>query len=209
MLQSHTIIPTPALSEKVVCSVCVVNFPPDYCPYCGTELDDADPDFIEGEARAVWHCPSCDDFVFDNPCPGGSVAIVDGDALLLVEDFRTENRWKLPSGRIEYGESPSDGAIRELEEETGLTVDGDALRWAYDSAGQPVEDMHMSNITFAVERSAVSGDLEAGDDAVDARFWTAEAFVNSDAAFTETHVDRFGTDSFEWLFETVADPLDG
>jgi len=141
----------------------MVNFPPDYCPYCGTELDDADPGFIEGEARAVWHCPSCDDFVFDNPCPGGSVAIVDGDA----------------------------------------------LRWAYDSAGQPVEGMHMSNVTFAVERSAVSGDLEAGDDAVDARFWTAEAFANSDAAFTETHVDRFGTDSFEWLFETVADPLDG
>jgi len=188
----------------------MVNFPPEYCPYCGTELDDADPDWIEGEARGVWHCTGCDDFVFDNPCPGGSVAVVDrdDDALLLVEDFRTENGWKLPSGRMEYCESPSEGAIRELEEETGLTVDADDLHWAYDSAGQPVEEMYMTGLTFAAERSVVSGDLEAGDDAVDAQFWTAEEFAAAAATFTEAHVDRFGTDSFEWLFETVAEPLE-
>jgi|GEM_PF-386454 len=206
----------------------MVNFPPDYCPYCGTELDDADPDWIEGEAgvpaqparnkevgetdlsRGVWHCAGCDDFVFDNPCPGGSVAVVDQaeKALLLVEDFRHENGWKLPSGRMEYGESPSEGAIRELTEETGLTVDADDLRWAYDSAGQPVEEQYMTGMTFAVERAAVSGELEAGDDAVDAQFWTADEFTASDARFTETHVDRFGTDSFDWLFETVSEPLE-
>jgi len=215
------------VSNKRACGVCIVNFPPEYCPYCGAELDDADPDWIEGDAgvpaaparskevgetdlsRGVWHCEDCDDFVFDNPCPGGSVAVVDREeaALLLVEDFRHENGWKLPSGRMEYGESPTEGAIRELTEETGLTVDADDLRYAHDTASEPVEDMHLSNVTFAVERALTEGPVEAGDDAVDAQFWTADKFAASDATFTDTHVDRFGTDSFEWLFEVVSEPL--
>ena len=209
--------------------MCIVNFPFDYCPYCGTELDHADPDWIEGEAcvpatparnkevggtdrsRGVWYCTGCDDYVFDNLCPGGSVAVVDCEeaAPLLVEDFRHENGWKLPSGRMEYGESPTEGAIREPEEETGLTVDADDLRWAYDSAGQPVEGMYMTGFTFAVERAATEGTVAACDDAVDAPFWTVEGFANSDATFTDTHVDRSGTDSFARLFETVSEPLIG
>lgn len=181
----------------------MVNSPPTHCPYCGTELTAVDPPTIQ-------HCSSCDDYVYYNPTPGGSVAVVDGngDALLLVEDFRYDDEWKLPSGRVECGESPTEGVIRELEEETGLTVDADDLHYSHDAAGQPVDDMYMTNFTFSVVRSKTSGTLEAGDDATDARFWSAEEFATANASFTDVHVDRFETDSFEWLLETVRDPLD-
>jgi ADP-ribose pyrophosphatase YjhB (NUDIX family) len=42
--------------------------------------------------------------------------------------------WTLPGGGLDFGEAPRDGALRELEEETGLTGEildvADVLSWA-------------------------------------------------------------------------------
>jgi 8-oxo-dGTP diphosphatase len=49
-----------------------------------------------------------------------------GDQLVLVrEEYPTWGGafWNVPSGRVEDGESPAEGAARELAEETGLVVD--------------------------------------------------------------------------------------
>jgi len=174
----------------------MVNFRPTHCPYCGTELVDVEP-------PTYYRCEACDDYVFYNPTPGGSVAVVDGESLLLVEDFRTTDRWKLPSGAVEAGESMRAGAIRELEEETGLMVDPDDLAFMHDSASQPVSGKYMTNVSFSTTRAATTGSLEAGDDATDARFFRPEEFEAGPHAFTDAHVDRFGTDSLEWLLETA------
>jgi len=178
------------------------NFPPTHCPYCGTELEALDP-------PTVHRCRSCEEYVFYNPTPGGSVAVLDGDALLLVEDFRYENQWKLPSGVLEAGESPAEGAVRELTEETGLAVDPDELTYVTNNAVEPDEGKHHANVTFAASRSATTGTVEAGSDATDARFWTPAAFEASDALFTDVHQRRFGSDSLSWLVEEVETALDG
>lgn len=181
----------------------MANFPPEYCPYCGAELA-----VVEGPT--VYRCESCEDYVFHNPIPGGSVAVVKGDSLLLVEDFRYDRKWKLPSGAIEVGESPREGAIRELEEETGLSVEPGDLRYVHDSAVEPVEGKHLTNISFATTRAATTGTVEAGSDATDARFWTPEEFAASaDDSFTSVHVDRFGSDSLRWLLDEVQATLEG
>ena len=172
----------------------MVNYPPSHCPYCGAEL-------VAVDEPTVYRCGSCDDYVFHNPTPGGSVAVVDDDALLLVEDFRYDRKWKLPSGRFELGESPREGALRELEEETGLSVDPAALRYFHDAAVEPEEGMHLTTISFAVARADTTGTLRAGDDATDARFWTPAEFEDSDHAFTDVHVDRWGSDGLAWLLD--------
>lgn len=178
----------------------MVNFPPDYCPYCGDRLTEVDP-------PTVHRCSACEEYVFYNPAPGASVAVVDGDRILLVEDFREAGTWTLPEGRIEAGERPRDGAARELREETGLSVDPADLVFFFDTAGEPEPNLHSTGVDFAVPRSAVSGDLDAGSDATDARFWTVAAFEASDHALADSHVDRFGADDLGWLLDDARDAL--
>lgn len=54
---------------------------------------------------------------------GGGV-VLDGDAVLLVENVRRDGRrdWSPPGGVIDRGETLVDGLSREVEEETGLHV---------------------------------------------------------------------------------------
>ena len=68
----------------------------------------------------------------------GGVVQSEGDALLMIE---LRQRWDLPKGHIEAGESDSVAARREVEEETGVVADivGNeplAVTWhAYDTYG--------------------------------------------------------------------------
>ena len=177
-----------------------MNQPPEYCPYCGTSVSPVETPMIDAvDTAMIYRCDDCDDFVFYNPTPGGSAIVVDGDALLLVEDFRATGEWKLPSGRMELGESARAGVARELEEETGLSVDPAELVYVCDEAGEPVPEQYMVNIDYAVDRSATSGELRAASDATDARFFTPSEFATSEYVLRDSHVDRFGEDSLEWL----------
>ena len=47
----------------------------------------------------------------------------DADRLLLVEPAYTKTHWELPGGTVEANESPRAAAVREIEEELGLTVE--------------------------------------------------------------------------------------
>jgi ADP-ribose pyrophosphatase YjhB (NUDIX family) len=61
----------------------------------------------------------------------------DGDRILLCRiapgPWSAVGSWTLPGGGLEFGESPQDGTLRELAEETGLegTIEGliDVLDW--------------------------------------------------------------------------------
>lgn len=69
-----------------------------------------------------------------------AIAIAGDDAgeacFLLTRRSATLRRhaaqWALPGGRLDGGESPADGARRELEEEVGLTIDASAVLGALD-----------------------------------------------------------------------------
>ncbi|WP_247729863.1 NUDIX domain-containing protein [Halovivax limisalsi] len=186
-----------------------MNQPPTHCPYCGSSVDPAETDEPRiVETPMVYRCESCEDYVFYNPTPGGSAIVLDGDAICLVEDFRSPDEWKLPSGRMLLGESPREGVARELEEETGLSVDPADLVYVTDEAGEPVPEQYMVGIDYAVARSQTTGSLAAGSDATDAKFFTPSEFEASPHAIKHTHVDRFGTDSLPWLLDEARAALE-
>lgn len=53
-----------------------------------------------------------------------SVALIDRGKVLLVQRARAPwlGLWSLPGGRLEAGETPEQCAIREVREETGLSI---------------------------------------------------------------------------------------
>ncbi len=185
-----------------------MNQPPTHCPYCGTAVEPVDSPMVSDAADTamVYRCESCEDYVFYNPTPGGSVAVIDGDSVLLVEDFRSPGEWKLPSGRIELGETPREGVARELEEETGLAVDPADLVYFFDEAGEPADEQYMVGIDYAVHRADTTGTVEAASDATDARFFTPEELAASPHELKFTHVQRFG-DSLAWVIEEAQSAL--
>ena len=56
------------------------------------------------------------------------ILVLCGDKLLLVKPWINNNRWLLPGGGIKVGESERDSVLRELAEETGLVLDGKAIK---------------------------------------------------------------------------------
>lgn len=55
------------------------------------------------------------------PQAGCIVALKDG--LVLAVPRRSGNQWGLPGGKVEKGETPRQAAIREMVEETGVSLD--------------------------------------------------------------------------------------
>jgi 8-oxo-dGTP pyrophosphatase MutT (NUDIX family) len=48
--------------------------------------------------------------------------IVHGDKILFVRSTRTKQLWAFPGGKSELGETPKETAVREVLEETGLSI---------------------------------------------------------------------------------------
>jgi 8-oxo-dGTP diphosphatase len=103
------------------------------------------------------------------PCAGGIVHDAHGRLLVILRGHApSAGTWSVPGGRCLTGEAPPDACVREVQEETGLAVV--VRRWA----GR-VERPAPGGRTYAIDDyvcSAVGGTLQAGDDAVDARWVT-------------------------------------
>ena len=61
---------------------------------------------------------------------GGAAVVVVNDKgqLLMGRQVKDDYRWSFPGGHIDDGESHKEAAVRELEEETGVSIDKDLLR---------------------------------------------------------------------------------
>jgi 8-oxo-dGTP diphosphatase len=103
-------------------------------------------------------------------------------AVLLVErrghPFR--GHWALPGGFVEPDEELDDAARRELREETGVLVAStqDAVTLGHleqlRTYGTPDRDPRMRIVSVAYVGFTASGELVAGSDAADARFWAVD-----------------------------------
>lgn len=86
---------------------------------------------------------------------------MEGIVALLPPDAPKEAPAALPSGHVEYGESPEEAAIREAREETGLEVEVIRnLGWYY---GRPLA-YPGPMISFVYETRAIGGTLKESDE---------------------------------------------
>lgn len=109
----------------------------------------------------------------DRPVAGIGVLVWRGDELLLVERGRPprQGEWSLPGGAQELGETLFEGAVREVLEETGLTVVPTGIVTAVDIIDRDADGRvryHYTLIDIAAEWQ--EGEAVPGDDAAAVRW---------------------------------------
>lgn len=140
----------------------------EYCSNCG-EKNIFGP--IEGKNR--FYCNFCKTIHYENPKPTATLICVNENKLLLVKRAvePAKGKWGLPGGFIELGETPNEGAIRELKEETNL-------------AGKPIRLLgHCSHpnslfgdvLLLGIEMRVLNwSNMQAGDDAAEAKLFSLD-----------------------------------
>ena len=111
------------------------------------------------------------------PCVAVGGVVIKEDRVLLVRRGKppSEGEWAIPGGSVELGETLQEAVAREILEETGITI----------RVGEPV---HLFDVVRRDETGLVrfhyiildflggflTGELQAADDASDARWVSAE-----------------------------------
>lgn len=166
----------------------MVNRPPNNCPYCGSELTTTE---IEGRDRNL--CPDCDRVIWHNPVPCAGVAVVDDDSVLIVQRAAGPGKgeWTIPGGHLELGEPPAVGAVRELREETGLSVNPDDLSLLDSRSFGPYCGKYVVSIGYVVRCEKADGEVVPGSDADAAEFMSPAEFDRTGEPFRENQRERF------------------
>ena len=79
-----------------------------------------------------------------------------------------KGKWALPGGFVGYGEKTEDAVIREVSEETGVKTKIRTLAGVY---SDPNRDPRGHIITIIYVLDIVEGNVKAGDDASDVKFF--------------------------------------
>jgi 8-oxo-dGTP diphosphatase len=113
------------------------------------------------------------------PCVGAVIKDPAGRLLLILRGHEPgRGLWSVPGGRIEPGETDEQAVVREVREETGLTVTCGPLLGSVQRPGGAGAVFDIRDYLAFV----TGGEIAAGDDAADAR-WVTPAEANAmDAA---------------------------
>ncbi len=130
-----------------------------FCVECGTALERR-----EAFGRERLACPGCGHVHFDDPKVAVGVVIEDKGKIILARRGHEPNigGWSFPSGYVDAGEELEKAAVREVEEETGLTVRIDRLLGAYSQPGN-------RTIFIAYAGAVVSGEIVTGEECLEVR----------------------------------------
>lgn len=102
-----------------------------------------------------------------HPIPGAGVVVWKDDQVLIIQRGKApmKGQWSIPGGKIEFGETAQQAALRELKEETGVEAEIVGLIDVFDSF---VNNKHYILVDYAARW--VSGEPKASDDAIAAEF---------------------------------------
>ncbi len=159
-----------------------------YCPLCAGELEPRVPD---GDTRERSVCSACGFVLYVNPrLAAGTVPVRDGRIALIRRGVGPRvGFWSWPCGFVEIDETLEQAAARETLEETGLRVTLGERLGVYSFPQYPVRGPEVTRgfVIAAWRTEEVTGDLVAGDDAAEARWFARDDIPWDQLAFRSSH----------------------
>lgn len=150
-----------------------------FCSNCGSALQLG---AIDGEDRDRLSCASCGHIAYVNPRLVVTTLPItpDGRVILLRRGFEPgRGWWAQPGGFLEVDETPTEGAIRETLEETGLIVAPGEIVGLY-------ARLEAAVIVLAYEAAVVGGEIRLTPEALEVEAFAPEDIPWSGIAFRTT-----------------------
>ncbi len=147
-----------------------------FCKYCGSGINYYVP---EGDSikRAV--CRSCHYIDYENPkIIAGVLPVYENKILLCKRSIEPKrNKWTIPSGFLELNETVSQGALREAQEEAGISPDIQNLYCLYNLPH--IGQVYLLYLATLNEQKAVPG-----HETTEVNFFSMDAIPWEDIAFS-------------------------
>lgn len=121
------------------------------------------------------------------PVPATIAVVIRDGSVLLVRRANPPDAglWGFPGGKIDYGETIEQAAVRELLEETGVVAEAGQVFTAVDAFDRGrSEEMRAHYILIAVLCRWVSGEPVAGDDALEAAWHPLDGLESAGLAMS-------------------------
>jgi ADP-ribose pyrophosphatase YjhB (NUDIX family) len=151
----------------------------NHCANCGGVLELAE---IPGEERPRHGCVACGHIAYVNPrLVVTTIPITDaGEVVLLRRGFEPgRGSWAQPGGFLEVDETPTEGAVRETLEETGLVVAPGEIIGLY-------ARLEAAVVVLVYEARIVGGSMHTSPEALDVRPFAPETIPWQEIAFKTT-----------------------
>jgi ADP-ribose pyrophosphatase YjhB (NUDIX family) len=150
-----------------------------HCTRCGGRLELGS---IPGEERPRLACGACGHIAYVNPrLVATTLPITDaGDVVLLRRGFEPgRGWWAQPGGFLEVDETPTEGAVRETLEETGLVVEPFEIVGLY-------ARLEAAVIVLVYEARIAGGTARPSPEALEVRTFAPESIPWPEIAFRTT-----------------------
>jgi len=139
-----------------------------FCPMCKYSLHRTS---VDGQKRLV--CQKCGWIRYENPLPVAVCVAKDKKGRILIAKRNIKpcvNKWALPGGFIELGETSEEACLRELWEETGLKGEIKRLIGVYIQKSRH----YGSILVIGYEVNVSKSTLSLNNELKEAKFFTKE-----------------------------------
>ena len=150
-----------------------------HCTRCGGPLAET---LLDGDPRPRLTCAACGHIQYVNPkLVVSTFPVTDaGEIILLRRGFDPgHGLWAQPGGFLEVDETPSEGAIRETEEEIGLIVEPGEILGVY-------ARLEAAVTVLAYEARILGGEIRTTPEALEVRAFAPDSIPWAEIAFRTT-----------------------